>query len=113
MTLYIAKKDFDRWLKATNKMGVWVEDIRRHLEPADIKGVSGLANTRGVLLVLVDEDGRAKGLAENRTLRYNSEYRRWNGDAPLYGNAVMVLSDKAYATLAPEKKTPMESVAFA
>jgi len=113
MTHYLPKKEFDRWLKAQNKRSVYAEDIKRHLDKDALKKETGLTKLTGVSLVLVDEDGMAKGLKENRTLRYNKEYRAMWGDKPLYGNAVVILSDKAYEELAPEKKeTPTEYVAF-
>lgn len=112
MTHYLPKKEFDRWLKAQNKNRVYAEDIKRHLDKEALKAETGLTKLTGVSLVLVDEDGTAKGLKENRTLRYNKAYRAMWGDKPLYGNAVVILSDKAYEELAPEKKTPTEYVAF-
>jgi hypothetical protein len=109
---YINKKDFSNWIKTQNKNNIYAEDIQRYLDKESIKATTGLAKLAGVSNVLVDEDGTAKGLPKSRVLRYNEDYERTWGNVPLYGNVVLVLTDKAYKDLAEDKKTPLETIVF-
>jgi trehalose-6-phosphatase len=111
-TFYISKKDFPAWLKTQNKNKTYAEDIKRHLDTDSIKAATGLKTMVGVSNILVDEDGTAKGLCLNRTMSYNDSYCAMWGDVPLRGNAVVVVSDKVWASLPAEKKVGLNDVKF-
>jgi hypothetical protein len=91
-----------RLVPLLNQSRVYVQDLKRYLNPSNLKCVASVANISSVSMVLVDEEGTGTA---HRLLPYNDSYQRTWGDKPLYGNVVIVLKDTAYNELAPELQT--------
>ena len=82
---------------------IYVEDILCYLNKDAVKRVAGLTNAKGISAVYVGEDRKAG--TGHFLLPYNDEYQRTWGNQAVFGNIIIVLSEKAYNELEDDLKT--------
>lgn len=99
---FLSSKQSDLFIKATIKRKQYVEGIKRHLDSDSIKSATGLTTLVGLSDVWVDEE--PDRTAPHHLISYNESYQRIWGDAPLYGNVLIILSQKAWDALPAEKR---------
>jgi hypothetical protein len=103
-TVYrISRKMAEKAVPLLNDKDIYVEDILHYLNKDAVKRVAGLTNAKGISSVYVGEDRKA-GTAHH-LLPYNEDYQRTWGNQAVYGNVIIILSDKAYNELPAERKT--------
>jgi hypothetical protein len=98
----ISKTQVDKLVPILNDKDIYVENIKHYLNKSQVKRASGVKSASSVSGVYVSEERR--GLTAHHAIEYNDEYKRNWGNQPIYGNILIVVSDKAYATLPAEQR---------
>lgn len=99
---FLSSKQSSIFLDANIKRKQYVEGVKRYLDPESIKSATGLSTLVGLSDVWVDEE--PDRTAPHHLIAYTKSYQRTWGDAPLYGNVLIILSQKAWEALPAEKR---------
>jgi hypothetical protein len=99
--------------KKLNKDNIYLERIISVLDKKSLKNVAGVKNSNSILSVYVNDIGRKLNKPTNKLIKYTDTYLNfWKNQYPydntidlIYGNIIIVLSNKAYNTLPYELKT--------
>ena len=97
---------FSDVLDKLNDTGIYLQSVKSYLDINSLKRVSGTTNSRNVLDVCVDEEGRCKGLSSHNSIYFKKSYIDfWGVDrSVLYGNVVIVCSDDLYNSIIADDK---------
>ena len=105
---YVSKKDLSKVYNKLNKQGIYLEDIKSHLDKTSLKSVIN-CDLRGVSGVLVSENKRNR--EAHHLIEYSKSYNDfWKVRQPIYGNIIIALGDKTYAKLDEKLKVSWEEV---
>jgi hypothetical protein len=99
--------------KKLNKDNIYLERINSVLDKKSLKNVSGVKNINNIGSVYVNDIGRKLNKPANKLIKYNDTYLNfWKNENPndntidlIYGNIIIVLSNKAFNSLPNELKT--------
>lgn len=103
----ISKKMVKPTFEALNSKNVLLQTMKSLLDEESLKKVAGTPYIKEIVRVYVDEEGRNKKLPSHKTISLNKGYVDFWGEKEniLYGNIIIVCSDKFYNRLPDILKT--------
>jgi hypothetical protein len=84
-----------------NSDKIWLKDIKHYIDKENLKTILGVNTMVGIKSVLVRDDMEGN---ESYILSYNKSYKSTWGNRPIYGNIVVVLSEKVFNTIEDDRK---------
>jgi hypothetical protein len=93
-----------------NNNDTYLQDLSHYIDKKHMKEVYGINDLRHIRSILVNDE---RDGAPHYKIKYNKSYTDFWGNQPIYGNVVIVLSDKAYRLCNNELKTDnLEDIEF-